>query len=70
MNPRKSLRTVIVKPKGYKIPETTGYFHGFYTDGDMEEGIDVCAVVELEDGTVRVVFAHQVQFTDVEKELV
>lgn len=37
-------------------------FHGFYQFGDNESGLWVCAVIEFENGAVKIVEADSIKF--------
>lgn len=39
-----------------------GHFHGFFQEGDLENGIEITALVENENGIIEGVGARQVRF--------
>ena len=45
------MRKVILKLKGHKRNEHTGFFHGWFNFGD-ENGCQACGIIEFEDGFV------------------
>lgn len=59
---RMGLRPVLIN---WNNKDVKGYFHCFCQVGNIEEGIDHYAMVELEDGTVIQTFAHGIKFEDV-----
>jgi hypothetical protein len=59
---RNDLRPVLISWNGENVK---GYFHCFCQVGNVEEGIEQYALVELEDGTVIQPFAHGIKFEDV-----
>jgi hypothetical protein len=42
----------------------TGFFHGFFSEGNNSEGISTYALVEKRDGTVSCVESHKIRFTE------
>lgn len=40
----------------------TGMFHGFYSEGDLEGGIECYALVECDDGTVKMMATTRIKF--------
>ena len=51
----------------YKVT-VKGYFHGFSTAGDVNDGIGPVAIVEFEDGSVTTVDVDAIKFQDVSEE--
>lgn len=62
---RELLRPISIT--NYKVT-VRGYFHGFSTAGDNNEGIGPVAIVELEDGSVTTVDVESIKFDDVQEE--
>ena len=65
------LRKIEYCKKGYYKSQTSpaeeiesGYFHGFYSVGNNDEGIDVWAIIEGSDGVVQDVSTARVRFFD------
>lgn len=48
--------------------EFKGYFHGFVSEGNLEDGIGAYAIIEKEDGSITQVDAYTVKFEDVKEE--
>lgn len=60
---RSGLRPVTAKENGKAY---VGYFHGFSQVGDMDEGFETLAIVELKDGSIAEVRLVEMKFDDVE----
>jgi len=50
--------------KNVQLDFEEGYFHGFFSEGNNEEGIEVYAIVERKDGTVMTVQTHKMKFAE------
>ena len=67
--PRNGLRPVSIAK--YMVPKeewVKGYLHKFTTEGNMENGIESFAIIELENGEVTQADAYNIKFDDVEGE--
>ena len=69
---RRKMRKVQCCSKGFYTgsgPRTPadfyeGLFHGFFSEGSNDEGIETYALVELHDGTMRTVQTHCIKFLE------
>ena len=50
--------------KGYSKGIYEAKFYGFMQEGNVEDGIDCVAIVEMENGTVIVIGAEHITFID------
>lgn len=41
---------------------STGFCHGFFSEGNVDEGLEVYMLVEIEDGTLFCIQTHKVKF--------
>ncbi len=63
MKPRKGYTKVYKTEEGWKKEKRNCLIHGFFDWSDRDEACPV-AVIELDDGTIQVVAAEDVVFTE------
>ena len=47
---------------------STGLFHGFFTEGNINDGVNTWAAIEKDDGTMSFVAWHKIKFLDKQEE--
>lgn len=66
---RNGLRPVSIKSRTDNYKKVEGYLVTTHLEGDMENGLELMAMIELEDGGVTQYSAYDIEFDDIEEEI-